>query len=137
MTVNTAGLAGYWYLTENFSVSGGINRGFYESDLTTQYSSRGDEAQSLAWLTTLQLEEFINKDLTIGLSFGKPSSIQTSDAALGSDHADPWLAVANLTWQVNNNMTISPIIYWFKGMGGNEDKNGSSIGASIATTFYF
>jgi len=137
MTVQTAGLAGYWYITEDFSVSGGLNFGFYESDLSTQFSDRGDQALSKAWLATFQWERFLSEDTTLGFSFGQPSSIQWNDATFGSDHADPWLAVANLTWQVNNNVTVSPIIYWFQGMGGNQDQDGTSLGASLMTTFYF
>ncbi|ABB34601.1 iron uptake porin [Synechococcus sp. CC9605] len=137
MTVQTGGLAGYWYITEDFSISGGVNLGFYESDLTTQYSKRGDEAMSKAWLATLQWERFPTEETTIGFAFGQPSSIQWSDATLGEDHGDPWIAMANLTWQVNNYITVTPIIYWFQGMGGNQDQNGSSLGASLMTTFYF
>ena len=137
MTVQTGGLAGYWYITEDFSISGGVNLGFYESDLTTQYSKRGDQAMSKAWLATLQWERFPTEETTVGFAFGQPSSIQWNDASLGSDHGDPWIAMANLTWQVNNYITVSPIIYWFQGMGGNQDQNGSSLGASLMTTFYF
>ena len=125
MTVQTGGLAGYWYITEDFSISGGVNLGFYESDLTTQYSKRGDQAMSKAWLATLQWERFPTEETTVGFAFGQPSSIQWSDASLGSDHGDPWIAMANLTWQVNNYITVTPIIYWFQGMGGNQDQNGS------------
>jgi len=137
MVLNTAGLAGYWYITEDFSLSGGVYLGFYEATNDTFYANDGDQAQSKAWTTTLQWERFLSEDTTIAFSFGQPNSVYSNDSNLGSDSERPWFAAGSLTWQVNNNMTVTPIIYWMRGMGGKNDPDGAALGATLMTSFYF
>ena len=137
MVLNTAGLAGYWYITEDFSLSGGVYRGFYESTIDSLYAKDGDRAASQAWTTTLQWERIFSEDTTIAFSFGQPNSVYSNDSNLGSDSERPWFAVGSLTWQVNNNMTVTPMIYWMKGMGGKHDPDGAALGATLMTSVYF
>lgn len=137
MVLNTAGLAGYWYITEDFSLSGGMYLGFYESTVDTMYAVDGDQAESKAWMTTLQWERFLSEDTTIAFSFGQPNSVYSNDSNLGSDPERPWFAVGSLTWQVNNNMTVTPMLYWMKGLGGKHDPDGSALGATVMTSIYF
>lgn len=137
MVLNTAGLAGYWYITEDFSLSGGVYLGFYEATNDTFSANDGDQAQSKAWTTTLQWERFLSEDTTIAFSFGQPNSVYSNDSNLGSDSERPWFAAGSLTWQVNNNMTVTPIIYWMRGMGGKNDPDGAALGATLMTSFYF
>ena len=137
MVLNTAGLAGYWYITEDFSLSGGVYLGFYEATNDTFSANDGDQAQSKAWTTTLQWERFLSEDTTIAFSFGQPNSVYSNDSNLGSDSERPWFAAGSLTWQVNNNMTVTPIIYWMRGMGGKNDPDGAALGATLMTSVYF
>jgi len=137
MVLNTAGLAGYWYITEDFSLSGGMYLGFYEATVDTMYAADGDQAESKAWMTTLQWERFLSDDTTIAFSFGQPNSVYSNDSNLGSDPERPWFAVGSLTWQVNNHMTVTPMIYWMRGLGGKHDPDGSALGATVMTSVYF
>ena len=137
MLLNTAGLAGYWYITEDFSLSGGLYYGFYESTIDTMYATDGDQAASSAWMTTLQWERFLADDTTIAFSFGQPNSVYSNDSSLGSDNERPWFAVGSLTWQVSNSITITPMVYWMEGLGGKNDPDGSALGATLMTSFYF
>jgi hypothetical protein len=137
MVLNTAGLAGYWYITDDFSLSGGVYLGFYEAAHDTAYANSGDQAESSAWTTTLQWERFLSDETTISLSFGQPNSLYSNDSNVGTDPERPWFAAGSLTWQVNNNMTVTPIIYWMKGMGGKNDPDGAALGATLMTSVYF
>ena len=138
MNVKTVGVGGYYYITPNkFSISGGMNYGFYTSTSNAGGINLGDTAVNNSWLITLQHERVFRDDITIGTSFGQPGMLKsnTSVGAMDDQSTTPWMILAFLNWQVAKELSLSPFIYWSATGNNNQGAQAtSSFGAALMAT---
>ncbi len=121
MIVSTAAIGGYYYIIpKRFSISGGMNYGFYTATAdgaNPWYGlsvKNGDSAVSNAWLLTFQYERFLADSIAIGTSFGQTGMIKSNTSNVGIDNqaTPPWMIIAFLNWQATRHLSITPYLYW-------------------------
>lgn len=137
-SVNSLSGGGYFYLSPNLSISGGINALSYTSTAGNSgvSLSSGETASGLTGVATLQWERALFSDLTLGVSYGVPSYIYQNSARTGQDQRpDMLLFFAN--WSASDHIQISPSIYWIKGLAGNGESGLSTLGAILMTSVFF
>lgn len=136
--VNSFSGGGYFYLTPDISISGGINKLYYtaaEGNTDIELSS-GESASALTGVVTLQWEKAFFEELTLGASYGVPTYIIDNPSDGGTD-PQPNMVLGFANWSLTDNIQLSPSIYWAKGIGGKGDKNTSTIGFTMMTSFFF
>ena len=136
--VNSFSGGGYWYITEDLSISGGLKKMYYTADSGNAEIdlSAGETASSITGVLTLQWERAFMDELTLGLSYGVPSYVIDNPSEHGTD-SQPNALLGFANWSVSNNIQISPWVYWMKGAGGENDPNTSTFGAALMTSFFF
>jgi hypothetical protein len=117
MNVKTGAIGGYYYIIpDRFSISGGMNYGFYTATSSNLGAGivNGDTAVGNSWLLTLQYEKAFRDDITIGTSFGQLGMLKsnTSQGAMDNQSTTPWMILGFLNWQVAKELSVSPFIYW-------------------------
>ena len=136
--VNTFSGGGYWYITDDLSISGGLKRMYYKADSGNAEIdlSAGETASSITGVVTLQWERAFTDELTLGMSYGVPGYITDNPSNLGID-TQPNALLGFANWSVSNNIQISPWVYWMQGVGGKNDPDASTLGAVLLTSFFF
>jgi len=136
--VNTFSGGGYWYITDDLSISGGMKKMYYTADSGNAEIdlSAGETASSITGVVTLQWERAFTDQLTLGMSYGVPGYITDNPSNLGND-SQPNALLGFANWSVSNNIQISPWVYWMKGVGGKNDPDTSTFGAVLLTSFFF
>lgn len=136
--VNSFSGGGYFYLTPDISLSGGINKLYYtaEDGNTDIELSSGESASALTGVVTLQWEKAFFEELTLGASYGVPTYMIDNPSDGGTD-SQPNMVLGFANWSLTDNIQLSPSIYWAKGIGGKGDKNTSTIGFTMMTSFFF
>jgi len=137
-SVNSLSGGGYFYLTPDLSISGGVNALFYTSTAgnSSVSLSSNETASGITGVATLQWERALVHDLTLGITYGVPTYIFQNSTITGHDqHPDLLLLFAN--WSVSNHIQISPAFYWIKGLGGVGDPTLSTGGFILMTSVFF
>ena len=136
--VNTFSGGGYWYITDDLSISGGLKRMYYKADSGNAEIdlSAGETASSITGVVTLQWERAFTDELTLGMSYGVPGYVTDNPSNLGID-TQPNALLGFANWSVSNNIQISPWVYWMQGVGGKNDPDASTLGAVLLTSFFF
>ena len=120
MTVNSASVGGYYYIIpKKFSISGGMNYGFYTATQSASIPfygtvNSGDNAVSNAWVLTFQYEKLFTDSIAIGTSFGQTGMIKSNTSSFGIDNqaTPPWMVIAFLNWQATRQLSVTPYLYW-------------------------
>jgi hypothetical protein len=145
MNVNSFSVGGYYFIVpQKFSISGGMNYGFYTAAADGYLVKNGDTAVSNTWLITLQYEKFFKENITIGTSFGQIGMIKsnTSGGAIDNQATPPWILMGFLNWQVAKYLSLSPYLYWSTsdtkyGSSGNPSAQTGTFGAALMATLAF
>lgn len=145
MNVNTASVGGYYFIIpQKFSISGGMNYGFYTAAADGYLVKNGDTAVSNTWLITLQYEKLFRDNIAIGTSFGQIGMIKsnTSGGAIDNTATPPWILMGFLNWQVAKYLSLSPYLYWSTsdtkvGSSGNPSAQTGTFGAALMATLAF
>jgi hypothetical protein len=84
--VNTFSGGGYWYITDDLSISGGLKRMYYKADSGNAEIdlSAGETASSITGVVTLQWERAFTDELTLGMSYGVPGYITDNPSNMES-----------------------------------------------------
>ena len=137
-SVNSLSGGGYFYLTPDLSISGGVNALFYTSTAgnSSVSLSSGETASGITGVATLQWERALNPDLTLGVSYGVPTYIFQNSTITGQDRR-PDLLLLFANWSASNHIQISPALYWIKGLGGVGEPTLSTVGAILMTSVFF
>ena len=146
MTVNTAAIGGYYYIIpKKFSISGGMNYGFYAATSDGYLVKNGDAAVSNTWLITLQYEKLFNDKIAIGTSFGQIGMIKSNTSqggAIDNQATPPWILMTFLNWQVAKHLSLSPYLYWSTsdtkyGSSPSPSEQTGTFGAALMATLAF
>jgi hypothetical protein len=146
MTVNTAAIGGYYYIIpQKFSISGGMNYGFYAATSDGYLVKNGDSAVSNTWLITLQYEKLFNDKVAIGTSFGQLGMIKSNTSqggAIDNQATPPWILMTFLNWQVAKHLSLSPYLYWSTsdtkvGSSASPSEQTGTFGAALMATLAF
>lgn len=120
MTVNSASVGGYYYIIpKRFSISGGMNYGFYTASQSASVPfygtvNSGDNAVSNAWVLTFQYEKLFTDSIAVGTSFGQTGMIKSNTSSFGIDNqaTPPWMVITFLNWQATRQLSVTPYLYW-------------------------
>lgn len=137
-TVNSFSGGGYFYLAENLSISGGLNKLFYtaNSDNSSINLRSGEMASALTGVVTVQLEKALVENLTLGLSYGVPTYLQSNPTSDGVDER-PNMILTFANYALSNNIQLSPAIYWMDGIAGKGKEKIATTGFILMTSFFF
>jgi hypothetical protein len=137
-TVNSFSGGGYWYITPDLSISGGVKKMYYTSNSSNSNInlSNGETASSITGVVTMQWERAFTDELTLGMSYGVPAFLLDNPSNLGADD-QPNAVLAFANWDLTDNIRIAPWVYWMKGIAGRDDEDLSTLGAVLLTTFMF
>ena len=146
MNVNTASVGGYYFIIpQKFSISGGMNYGFYTASADGYLVKNGDTAVSNTWLITLQYEKFFKDNIAIGTSFGQIGMIKSNTSlggAIDNQATPPWILMGFLNWQVAKYLSLSPYLYWSTsdtkvGSSASPSEQTGTFGAALMATLAF
>jgi len=151
VSTNTVGLSGYWQpstsgLIPSISTGWGITgySGGSDAGVPGSFDLNGARAQS--WYIGLQWADAFIKGNTLGMAVGQTPFITSNPDALGGTPDD-----GNYAWewwykfQVTDNISITPAIYYISQTAGELGKTGpageatnlNNFGALLKTTFKF
>jgi hypothetical protein len=146
-TDNSVAFNAYWQPKKTGaipSISAGYGYNFVSGGPVPGYSALSAEKKgavsqySKYWFVGLQWDDAFIKGNAAGVSFGQPNY------AAGATLDSPWLAEFFYKYQVSNNVSITPTLFYASGVNNNkENSNGpgqssfSGLGGVIQTVFKF
>ena len=133
--LNAFGIRGYWTPEETGiipTISAGIDFGFNDAE------AKGQVEESFGWMVGLNWNNAFIDGNKLGLAFGSYSSYATEMKG-DSDPDDENFAIeAYYDYQVSDNITVTPAIFWVEDADGAASVKGSdTLGGMIKTTFKF
>ena len=134
-SLHAFGLRGYWSPSESGfipTISGGYDFGFSDAD------AGGSTEEVRGWMVGLNWKNAFIEGNKLGVAFGSYSSYATEMKG-DSDPDDENFAIeAYYDYQVSDNITVTPAIFWVEDADGAASVKGSdSLGGMIKTTFKF
>ena len=128
---NSFSLAGYWQPVQSgwapsISAGWGYNSIGYQT---------GGDAASQSWYTGLVWQDAFRKGNALGMAVGQPTFVTSLN---GGDANDGQYALeAYYKMQVTDNIAVTPSVFYLSAPQGQTDKNLSTFGALVQTTFRF
>jgi hypothetical protein len=128
---NSFSLAGYWQplqagLIPSISAGWGYNRVGYQT---------GGSAASQSWYTGLVWQDAFQKGNALGAAFGQPTFITSINGNSAND--GQYAFEAYYKFQVTDNISVTPAVFYLSAPMGEVNKNLDTFGALVQTTFRF
>ena len=133
--LNAFGVRGYWSPEETGivpTISAGIDFGYNDA------KADGQVEESFGWMVGLNWKNAFVDGNKLGVGFGSYSSYATSMKGDSSPDDENFAFEAYYDYQVSDNVTVTPAVFWVQDADGNASVDGSdTLGALVKTTFKF
>ncbi|MFT5338332.1 MAG: hypothetical protein ACI9IO_000050 [Cyanobium sp.] len=131
---NSVSLAGYWVPMDVKwlpSISAGGSYTNYTKGETRP------SADIYSWMVGLQWNDVFVKGNQAGFAIGSPLYVTSSNATSASEQTPGYMYQVHYKYQVTNNISITPAIFWIDNNYNDLNAGSSTWGGVIQTTFKF
>ena len=133
---NSVSLAGYW-VPMDVKWLPSISAGGSYTNYTKGETKTRPSADIYSWMVGLQWNDVFVKGNQAGFAIGSPLYVTSSNATSASEQTPGYMYQVHYKYQVTNNISITPAIFWIDNNYNDLNAGSSTWGGVIQTMFKF